>query len=420
MTPGETAQPVSDEVPAESEARALCIVRNATTSQAMPPEATTLLLLAPTAAGEMTERVGRPFRYTTDSLELLLQTVTGGGDTVVVPFCEDQTPHDMGSYKEGVSHNVLAIYDRNREPSKRLMEPEPEPENGHPFSGTAASETQYWVGSSRGAAGESKCSPLDTMGATDDCRNNASSVGFVNRAMTCNPHRRLQSLYMAPEFSDAPYRRDFDGTELAAAKSIPSQLQKLFRLLRISSWPAIGTTLLTTNFGWDSSEAWQQQHVQELCPVMLYALEHKFKRTDQAKLIFQLCQVIRRAQLGAPSVARRASPSWEGPLVVETFGSGMSYNSVQEALQDFVTPVTMHGSNQCHCKWCGRRCDTHKGLPVATYMLATLTKCPYLELIMHHLYLVFFLSARILNVLFSSYILRGHFVGVCIIVPPAL
>ncbi|KAH9362324.1 hypothetical protein HPB48_017976 [Haemaphysalis longicornis] len=345
MTLGETAQPVSDEVPAESEARALCIVRSATTSQAMPPEATTLLLLAPTAAGEMTERVGRPFRYTTDSLELLLQTVTGGGDTMVVHFCEDQTPHDMGSYTAGVSHNVLAIYDRNREPSKRLMEPEPEPENGHPFSGTAALETQYWVGSSRGAAGESKCSPLDTMGATDGCRNNASSVGFVNRAMTCNPHRRLQSLYMAPEFSDAPYRRDFDGTELAAANSIPSQLQ-LFRLLRISSWPAIGTTL---RLGQQRSLAAAPRAGTVPSDALRPGAQVQAHGPGQAHLPALSSDTedpVRCPECGSQSVS-----FLDVPLVMQIFGSGKSYDSVQAAVRP-VLPRT---------PWTGRISPTANG-----------------------------------------------------------
>lgn len=356
MTPGETAQPVSDEVPAETESQALCIIRDMTTSQAMAPKAT-ILVPASTTATEMMDRVSRHFGYTTDSFELLLQRVTDG-DTVAVHLCEDQTLEEMRFYTDGISRNMLVIYDRNREPPKRLMGPEPEPEDGPPSAGNAASETAYWVRNSRGAAGESKYCPPDTREAT-------GYVGLVNQAMTCYLNSLLQTLYMTPEFRNALYRWEFDGTEQDAAKSIPFQLQKLFLLLQTSSRPAIGTTDLTTSFGWDSSEAWQQHDVQELCRVMFDALEHKFKHTDQAKLICQLYEgklkdYVKCLECGSESA--REDTFLDVPLVVRPFGSSRSYGSVQEALRAFVTPETLDGSNQYHCERCGRKCDAHKGL----------------------------------------------------------
>ena len=48
------------------------------------------------------------------------------------------------------------------------------------------------------------------------------------------------------------------------------------------------TTELTRSFGWDSSEAWQQHDIQELCRVMFDALEQKFKDTEQSDLILRL------------------------------------------------------------------------------------------------------------------------------------
>ncbi|KAH9380776.1 hypothetical protein HPB48_008842 [Haemaphysalis longicornis] len=337
-------------VPAKTEAQALCIIRDMTTSQAMAPKAT-ILVPASTTATEMMERVGRHFGYTTDSFELLLQRITDG-DTVAVHVCEDQTLEEMRFYVDGVSRNMLVIYDRNREPPKRLMA------NGPPSAGNSASETAYWVRNSRGAAGESKYYPPDTREAT-------GYVGLVNQAMTCYLNSLLQTLYMTPEFRNALYRWEFDGTEQDAAKSIPFQLQKLFLLLQTSSRPAIGTTDLTTSFGWDSSEAWQQHDVQELCRVMFDALEHKFKHTDQAKLICQLYEgklkdYVKCLECGSESA--REDTFLDVPLVVRPFGSTRSYGSVEEALRAFVTPETLDGSNQYHCERCGRKCDAHKGL----------------------------------------------------------
>lgn len=55
---------------------------------------------------------------------------------------------------------------------------------------------------------------------------------------------------------------------------------------------SVETTSLTKSFGWDSSEAWQQHDIQELCRVMFDALEQKFKNTEQANLINQLYEGI--------------------------------------------------------------------------------------------------------------------------------
>ncbi len=60
--------------------------------------------------------------------------------------------------------------------------------------------------------------------------------------------------------------------------------------LQTSSRLAVETTDLTRSFGWDSSEAWQQHDIQELCRVMFDALEQEFKGTEQADLINRLYQ----------------------------------------------------------------------------------------------------------------------------------
>jgi ubiquitin carboxyl-terminal hydrolase 47 len=60
-------------------------------------------------------------------------------------------------------------------------------------------------------------------------------VGLVNQAMTCYLNSLLQALYMTPEFRNALYKWEFDGTEAEAVKSIPYQLQKLFLNLQVSA-----------------------------------------------------------------------------------------------------------------------------------------------------------------------------------------
>ena len=62
--------------------------------------------------------------------------------------------------------------------------------------------------------------------------------------------------------------------------------------LQTSEKRAVETTDVTKSFGWDSSEAWQQHDVQELCRVMFDALEKRFRKDgyEQPNLINDLYQ----------------------------------------------------------------------------------------------------------------------------------
>uniref|UniRef100_A0A6Q2XPH8 Ubiquitin carboxyl-terminal hydrolase 47 n=1 Tax=Esox lucius TaxID=8010 RepID=A0A6Q2XPH8_ESOLU len=147
--------------------------------------------------------------------------------------------------------------------------------------------------------------------------------------------------------------------------SIPYQLQRLFVLLQTSKKRAIETTDVTRSFGWDSSEAWQQHDVQELCRVMFDALEQKWKQTEQADLINQLYQgklkdYVRCLECGYESW--RIDTYLDIPLVIRPFGASQAYCSVEEALQAFVQPETLDGANQYFCERCKKKCDARKGL----------------------------------------------------------
>ncbi|CRK93812.1 CLUMA_CG007339, isoform A [Clunio marinus] len=197
----------------------------------------------------------------------------------------------------------------------------------------------------------------------NDFQVKATFVGLVNQAMTCYLNSLLQALYMTPEFRNALYNWEFDGS--GESKSIPFQLQKLFVNLQTSNKLAVETTDLTKSFGWDSTEAWQQHDIQELCRVMFDALEQKFKNTKQADLINCLYEgkMIDYVKcLECETEKSREDTFLDIPLPVRPFGSSVAYESVEEALKAFVQPETLDGNNQYFCEKCNKKCDAHKGL----------------------------------------------------------
>ncbi|XP_017780460.1 PREDICTED: ubiquitin carboxyl-terminal hydrolase 47 isoform X2 [Nicrophorus vespilloides] len=196
-------------------------------------------------------------------------------------------------------------------------------------------------------------------------------VGLVNQAMTCYLNSLLQALYMTPEFRNALYNWEFDGSN--PDNSIPFQLQRLFLKLQTSSKSAVETTDLTHSFGWNMQQAWEQHDIQELCRVMFDALEQKFKDTKQANLINDLYEgkMLDYVKCLECSTEKSREDTFQDiPLPVRPFGSTVAYNSVEEALRAFVQPETLDGNNQYHCEKCNKKCDAHKGLKF--------TKFPYL------------------------------------------
>lgn len=130
---------------------------------------------------------------------------------------------------------------------------------------------------------------------------------------------------------------------------------------------------MTRSFGWDSSEAWQQHDIQELCRVMFDALEQCFKNTHQADLINNLYQgkmkdYVKCLECGFEGA--REDTYLDVPLPIRPFGSNTAYKSVEEALRAFVTPELLTGNNQYKCSRCDKLCDAHKGLKF--------TRFPYL------------------------------------------
>uniref|UniRef100_H2Y2Y2 Ubiquitin carboxyl-terminal hydrolase 47 n=1 Tax=Ciona intestinalis TaxID=7719 RepID=H2Y2Y2_CIOIN len=197
-------------------------------------------------------------------------------------------------------------------------------------------------------------------------------VGLVNQAMTCYLNSLIQTLYMTPEFRNAMYKWECHNQD-DTTSSIPYQLQHLFLLLQTSNKESVETTGLTRSFGWDSSEAWQQHDIQELCRVMFDALENTFQGTDQADLIKRLYEGTMKDYVQCCEChheSARNDTFLDVPITIRPFGATTSYKSVIEGLNAFVEPETLDESNQYYCEKCDKKCDAKKGLKF--------TKFPYL------------------------------------------
>ncbi|CAJ0607075.1 unnamed protein product [Cylicocyclus nassatus] len=240
--------------------------------------------------------------------------------------------------------------------------------------------------STSGNEGQSNSSPQQSAisGPQEDVithvpldENDHKYVGLINQAMTCYLNSLVQSLYMTPEFRNAIYKWEYriSGKPSTSAgereaRSIPYQIQKLFLLLQTSDLASLETKDLTASFGWSSSEAYDQHDVQELCRLMFDALELKWKGTQNEKLIQSLYRgkmqdFVKCLKCGRENV--RQDVFLDLPLAVKPFGAIEAFHSVEEALQAFITPELLEGSNQYFCESCGSKQDAHKGLRITEF-----------------------------------------------------
>ncbi|XP_036441888.1 ubiquitin carboxyl-terminal hydrolase 47 isoform X8 [Colossoma macropomum] len=343
---------------AAEEPRVLCIVQDTTNAKTVN-ERLTLNLPASTSLSKLYEDVAHKAGYVNGTFEL-----AWGNLSDVAPLDQASEMSLVESGFEPGKRNFLQLSDKDGE----------QPQIASDESGTADSSGLDDSSQDRFIG------PLPrdgTVGCSSDYSSPSYSyssilnksetgyVGLVNQAMTCYLNSLLQTLFMTPEFRNALYNWEFEESEEDPVTSIPYQLQRLFVLLQTSKKRAIETTDVTRSFGWDSSEAWQQHDVQELCRVMFDALEQKWKQTEQADLINQLYQgklkdYVRCLECGYESW--RIDTYLDIPLVIRPFGASQAFGSVEEALQAFIQPETLDGPNQYFCERCKKKCDARKGL----------------------------------------------------------
>ncbi|XP_064628944.1 ubiquitin carboxyl-terminal hydrolase 47-like [Lineus longissimus] len=356
----------TEQVCAADEAKVLCIIRDLTSTELGRK---TLNLPESTTAIGLVEEVAKVFRYELDTFVLTYDCAAGGGVGEVSMASLGERPLRDICYNG--KRNNFSIGEKDGTAPKKL-----DPADG--ASGDTGQDASGWgvssvVGKEYNYTYAPQTSSYYYSDSSYSCsliKSDTGYVGLINQAMTCYLNSLLQTVYMTPEFRNALYRWEFDGHEDDASKSIPYQLQALFLQLQMSKGKAVETTGLTKSFGWDSSEAWQQHDVQELCRVMFDALETKWKNTDQADLINKLYQgkmkdYVKCLECGYESA--KTDVYLDIPLVIRPFGSEKAHESVADALNAFIQPETLEGSNQYFCEKCDKKCDAHKGLKFVSF-----------------------------------------------------
>uniref|UniRef100_A0A8C5RPG5 Ubiquitin carboxyl-terminal hydrolase 47 n=1 Tax=Laticauda laticaudata TaxID=8630 RepID=A0A8C5RPG5_LATLA len=329
---------------AADELRVLCIIQDTTNAKTVN-EHITLNLPASTPVKKLFEDIASKVGYVNGTFDLIWGNGVNVANTTPLDYLSDKSV--VGAGFEPGKKNFLHLTDKNGE----------QPQIHPIFIGPLPREGSVGCSSDYVSQNYSYSSILS--------KSETGYVGLVNQAMTCYLNSLLQTLYMTPEFRNALYRWEFEDSEEDPVTSIPYQLQRLFVLLQTSKKRAIETTDVTRSFGWDSSEAWQQHDVQELCRVMFDALEQKWKQTEQADLINQLYQgklkdYVRCLECGYESW--RIDTYLDIPLVIRPYGANQAFASVEEALHAFIQPEILDGANQYFCERCKKKCDARKGL----------------------------------------------------------
>ncbi|KAK0135371.1 Ubiquitin carboxyl-terminal hydrolase 47 [Merluccius polli] len=359
MVTSEENQLVPKEIEnAAEEPRVLCIIQDTTNSKTVN-ERLTVNLPASTSLSKLHEDVAHKAGYVISTFDL-----TWGNISDMTPLDQSSEMTLSESGFEAGKRNFLQLTDKDGEQPQMASDESGTADN----SGLDDGSQERFIGplprESTGGCSSDYSSPSYSYSSILN-KSETGYVGLVNQAMTCYLNSLLQTLFMTPEFRNALYNWEFEESEEDPVTSIPYQLQRLFVLLQTSKKRAIETTDVTRSFGWDSSEAWQQHDVQELCRVMFDALEQKWKQTEQADLINQLYQgklkdYVRCLECGNESW--RNDTYLDIPLVIRPFGASQAFGSVEEALQAFVQPETLDGPNQYFCERCKKKCDARKGL----------------------------------------------------------
>ncbi|ORY37639.1 cysteine proteinase [Rhizoclosmatium globosum] len=173
-----------------------------------------------------------------------------------------------------------------------------------------------------------------------DSKTATGLVGLKNQGATCYMNSILQSLYFIPYFRKATYHIPTDAD--TPTKSIPLALQRVFYHLQLSDSP-VGTSELTSSFGWTSADSFMQHDVQEFNRVLQDTLETKMVGTKAEGAIRNLFLGEYKSYIKCMDVEFESS---RGEVFYDVQLNVKGCKNVLESFKEYVDVETLEGDNK--------------------------------------------------------------------------
>ncbi|EER27674.1 Ubiquitin carboxyl-terminal hydrolase family protein [Coccidioides posadasii C735 delta SOWgp] len=173
-----------------------------------------------------------------------------------------------------------------------------------------------------------------------DSKKETGMVGLKNQGATCYLNSLLQSLYFTNSFRKAVYQIPTE--EDSKISNSAWTLQRLFYSLQTSDNP-VSTQELTSSFGWESKQIFEQQDVQELCRKLMERLEEKMKGTPVEKALHDLFVGKTKTYISCINVdyeSSRIEDFWDIQLNVR------GNKTLDDSFKDYIQVETLEGENK--------------------------------------------------------------------------
>ncbi len=189
-----------------------------------------------------------------------------------------------------------------------------------------------------------------------DSKKETGCVGLKNQGATCYMNSLLQTLFHLPSFRKAVYHMPTTEAD-RMDKSIPLALQSLFYKMQFGD-DAVSTKNLTSSFGWDTAESFQQHDVQELNRVLCDNLEEKMKGTIVEGALSRLFEGHTSTYIECTDVPYTSSRK-ESFLDLQLDVKGCT--DVRASFAKYVEEERMEGENKYHAEGYGLQ-NARKGI----------------------------------------------------------